>query len=242
MLHLAAPIVELTKDGPVRLLTFWEMIASAWPGVLLVGAIVGSVIAWIVTRKTRKAMRDANDQTISAYHNTIKAKDEFINTLNQLHEQQIGKMEAAAAELAEAHKAQLDKLEALLIAMTTERDGYRTTLHDIRGELGGRLTEAQVEIAELKSRPNVDALFQAETEWNDRREKFYTAMSASQERLVESQNKILALVLTVDDKLESESQQHRNELREYSQVCSKTAEAMDALVHRLTADGVIRKS
>lgn len=185
--------------------------------MLLIAGVIGGLLAWFITRDMRKKTGAAQTQMISVYEETIVAKHQLAEELKALHAQQLA------------------NIKGLLEVMTVERDEYRNKLH----ESVNILNSIKLELAELKARPNVDELFKLEKEWHDQREAFYLKISESQERMVESQGAILRIVQQIEGKLETESQQHRKELSEYSTACSKTADAMDALVTRLTNDGTL---
>jgi len=202
---------------------------------VIAGTAISSVVAWIMFKRYGNAMAGAHEEVAAAAekvsaqlerqvkvleHSLVLQKESFDRTLED--------MKQAALATRAHYEREVGEWKAALAGMTAERDGYRDKLHDANGQLHS----CSLKIAEMEARPNVDQLFKAETEWNQQREKFYVSISDSQKGIID-------LITKVDKKLEDESKRHREELQEYSQVCHKTAQAMDALVTRLTIDGII---
>lgn len=119
---------------------FLKMFSSAWPGMLLVAGVIGTVIAWFATRGMRKKMTEAQEEVSAIYKQTIAAQEILAQTLAASHAKQI-------ALLTEERKESDARHEGVIAE-------YRTNLHAVRGELQDcsyRAGEYKAEVAKLKA-------------------------------------------------------------------------------------------
>lgn len=92
-----------------------------------------------------------------------------------------------------AQSKRITDLKEALEAMTVERNLYRDQKHDLANELNA----AHLHLKEWETKPDFEALFEAEKEWHGLREIFYKHMQASQEAMLVGQKNII----TAFDKL-----------------------------------------
>lgn len=109
-------------------------------GCTVVGGIIGSIISNQANKKTDKAREDAHKSTVEA--------------LKEMAATQTKAAELHLNQIMEEHKAHVLKLE-------NERDVNRQAAHDIRNELGAKLKTAEMEVQELKLKPDLSILLKA---------------------------------------------------------------------------------
>lgn len=147
---------------------------------LIVGGVITAVIAVFIFRKYGDALTGASDKLVGIQEKQLASMERAMQ-LQQEQSTSSLKMQKDHydAELAETRRKAAEDLDTMM----KERNTYRQTLHDERGELGSQLEHARVKIAELEARPDLTSLLEFETKSDERREGFYKNLGSTMERV-----------------------------------------------------------
>lgn len=148
---------------------------------IVVGAIVTAIVAVLVGRKFGDQVTKSTNVLVDIQAKQLASMEKALDLQKTLSEGALAmqKEHYDAEVLRLATKAEVD-----LATMTEERNTYRTTLHDVRGDLGTKLQEAQLKIAELEARPDLTSLLDFEKQSDTRRETFYVKLSSTMEKMI----------------------------------------------------------
>lgn len=150
---------------------WFEKFPALWGAVGgIAGAILTGIAAVFVFRQFGARITKASDVLVDLQTKQLASMERAMVLQQQQSDRSLQmQKDHYDAELGETRR----KAEQDLGTMTEERNTYRQTLHDERGELGNQLTEAKLKIKELESRPDLTSLLEFETKSDERREIFY---------------------------------------------------------------------
>jgi gas vesicle protein len=172
--------------------------------IVSLGTTVGLIIAYFASREYIR-------RTMQVLKDTIDSQ-----------ERQLTAEKALAKTLAETHATTVALSEEKLKAMTDERDAYRKDLHATREPMQAM----QLELQELKLRPDLNQVLQKEEAWHQRREQFYTDMAGNQRLIIETQHKVLQLIGEIKSSVD-------DELKQSNEVCASVGKALQDIVSKM---------
>lgn len=89
----------------------------------------------------------------------------------------------------EATQNLIGTLKENISTLTTERNGYRDTLHTVRNDLGSQINAAQIRIKDLELRPDMTLLFETSKDFYTNQAEVQAKQATAMQQLIDAIHK-----------------------------------------------------